>query len=161
MKKIDFINLLTTYASHFRDKFRKKNVDKILSDFINYVASNQGVDYGINSEDLEAHKRREYNPSDSDVIINMSKKISEYERVMQTLYMNCYDYTQARALIEHMAEKYSGELGWYIKCQIEGQREIDKILAEELKKFIEHPEKPGYKRNDILIRIKELEADKL
>jgi hypothetical protein len=160
MKKGDFINLVTTYASHFRDKFRKKSVDKVLTDFVNYVAAEQGVDYGIHAEELEAHKRRKYNPVDSDVIMNMSQKISEYERVMQTLYINCHAYPQARATIEWLAEKYSGDLGWYIKFQVDGQREIDKILAEELKKFTEHPGKPGYRRSDILDRIKELEADK-
>jgi len=158
MKNGDFINLITTYASHFRDKFRKKSVDKILTDFINYVAANQSVDYGIYAEDLEAHKRRKYNPVGSDVILRMSEKISEYERALQTLYMNSHQ-PQAKALIEHLAEKYSGDLGWYIKIQIDDRREIDKILADELRKFVEHPGKPGYKRSDIVSRIKELEGN--
>jgi len=33
---------------------------------------------------------------------------------------------------------------------------IKKSIIEELEKHIEHPMKPGYKRHDILERIKEL-----
>jgi hypothetical protein len=32
------------------------------------------------------------------------------------------------------------------------------VVINELKKCIEHPRKPGYKRHDILDRIKELES---
>lgn len=32
-----------------------------------------------------------------------------------------------------------------------------RCIIEELKKHVEHPNKPGYKRKDILKRIKELE----
>jgi hypothetical protein len=155
MKKIDFINLITTYASHFRDRFRKKSVDKVLADFINYVAAEQGVDYGIYASELEKHKRRVYNPSDSDVIMSMSRKISDYERVIHTLYINAESF-QAKALIEHVAEMHSMDLERDLMISSD-ELTIPKLLAEELKKHIEHPMKPGYKRHDIIARIKELE----
>jgi len=109
MKKLDFINLVTTYASHFRDKFKKTSVDKTLTDFVNYIAADQGVDYGIRAEELEKHKRRKYNPQDSDVIINMCHQISDLNKTLETIYINT-DHPMIKASIEHMGEKYGGDL---------------------------------------------------
>jgi hypothetical protein len=109
MKKLDFINLVTTYASHFRDLNESTEADEILVEFINYIAGNQGVDYGIYASDLEKHKRRVYNPQDSDVIINMSKQIGELNTALSTIYMNS-GTPQVRTLIEHLGEKFGGDL---------------------------------------------------
>ena len=109
MKKIDFINLITTYASHFREIDSKKSVDKILTNFINYIASNQGVDYGMYVKDLAKHKKRKYTPADSDLIINMSQRISDLEDALKTIYMNT-NHPMMLATIERVADKHGGEL---------------------------------------------------
>jgi hypothetical protein len=109
MKRLDFINLITTYASHFREIDAKKSVDKTLTDFINFVAANQGIDYGIYVEELTKHKKRKYNPVDSDVIINMSQKICDLEDVLKTIYMNS-DHPMVKFTIENVADKHGGEL---------------------------------------------------
>ncbi len=109
MERLDFINLVATYASHFREIDAKKSVDKTLVDFINFVAANQGIDYGIHAEDLARHKKRKYNPVDSDVIVNMSQKISDLEDVLKTIYMNS-DHPMVKLTIENVADKHGGEL---------------------------------------------------
>lgn len=109
MKRLDFINLLATYASHFREIDAKKSVDKTLTDFVNFVAANQGVDYGMYAEELAKHKKRKYNPVDSDVIINMSKKMSDMEDTLKTIYMNA-DNPRIKWVIEELADKHGGEL---------------------------------------------------
>jgi hypothetical protein len=57
-------------------------------------------------------------------------------------------------------ENFSIELSEDLTFTIEeNQTEKDKLrfAIEQLKQHIEHPTKPGYKRHDILIKIKELE----
>jgi len=110
MNKLDFINLVTDYASHYRDKHKSDKVDKILVDFINDLAATNCIDYGIRAEELEKHKRRHYTPQDGNVIISMEKQISEYETVLQSIYMNTprKDFSHIARLIEHLAEKWGG-----------------------------------------------------
>jgi hypothetical protein len=114
MNRLDFVNLVTTYASHFREIDANKSVDKTLTDFINYVAANQGIDYGIYAEELGKHKKRKYNPVDSDLIINMSQKISDMENVLRTIYMNS-DHPMIKLTIRDLADKHGGELQNSIK----------------------------------------------
>lgn len=45
-----------------------------------------------------------------------------------------------------------------VKCEKIAQNYMRNCLIDELKKHIEHPTKPGYKRSDIINRIKELET---
>jgi len=71
MKTIELLELLTTHATNYReiakqsvmrnahmnnltfdDTIQQPHVDAILTDFINYVAANMGVDYGLYTEDL-------------------------------------------------------------------------------------------------------------
>jgi hypothetical protein len=108
MQRGDFINLITTYASHFRELDAKDSVDIVLTDFINFIAANQGIDYGIYASDLARHKRRNYNPVDSDVMINMSKQIEDLKDVIKTIYMNTDD-DRVCNVIENIAIKYHFE----------------------------------------------------
>lgn len=109
MKRIDFINLVTTYASHFREIDANESVDKILTDFVNFVAANQGINYGMYVDELAKHKKRNYDPADSDTITNMSKKISDMEFAFKTIYMNT-ESPRIKWLIEDLADKYGGDL---------------------------------------------------
>jgi hypothetical protein len=108
MKAGDFINLITTYASFFRDQEDKPETDKVLTDFVNFVAANQGVDYGIYAEDLAKHKRRIYNPVDSDIILNQVRKIEDFQKALVAVYQN-NAHPAAKNLIEDLAVKYGGE----------------------------------------------------
>lgn len=110
MKKLDFINLVADYASHYRDKHKSNNVDKILVDFINDLAATNCIDYGIRAEELEKHKRRHYTPQDGNIIISMGKQISEYESVLQSIYMNTSreNFNPIATLIEHLADRWGG-----------------------------------------------------
>lgn len=108
MKAGDFINLITTYASFFRDQEEDPKTDKVLTDFVNFVAANQGVDYGIYAEELAKHKRRIYNPVDSDIILNQVRKIEDFQNVLIATYQNNF-HPHAQHLIEDLSVKYGGE----------------------------------------------------
>lgn len=108
MKAGDFINLITTYASFFRDQEDKPETDKVLTDFVNFVAANQGVDYGIYAEELANHKRRVYNPVDSDIMLNQVRKIEDFQSVLIAVYQN-NPHPHAKHLIEDLSLKYGGE----------------------------------------------------
>ena len=108
MKAGDFINLITTYASFFREQEDKPETDKVLVDFVNFVAANQGVDYGIYAEELAKHKRRVYNPVDSDIILNQVRKIEDLQKVLIATYQNNV-HPQVNNMIEDLAVKYGGD----------------------------------------------------
>lgn len=69
------------------------------------------------------------------------------------------------------AEKFLLEIDQFSKTDIKNKHSIDYAVKqkmiefakmsviEELKKHIEHPTKPGYRRLDIVKRIKELENE--
>jgi len=120
MNKLDFINLVTDYASHYRGKYEgtinEFLADAILTDFVNDMAATNCIDYGIRAEELEKHKRRHYTPQDGDVIISMGKQISEYETVLESIYMNTprKDFSNTSNLIEHLAEKWGGSFEYNI-----------------------------------------------
>lgn len=42
---------------YFKTYFNQHIIDAILSDFINFIAANQGVDYGLHSTDLRESPR--------------------------------------------------------------------------------------------------------
>jgi hypothetical protein len=109
MKRIDFINLVTTYASHFREIDANESVDKTLTNFVNFVAANQGINYGMYADELAKHKKRVYNPADSSIITNMGKKISDMEFALKTIYTNT-ESPRIKWVIEDLANKYGGEL---------------------------------------------------
>ena len=70
MKKIELLNLLTESAIKYREiametiktnnhmndatgtKIDQRDIDALLVDFINYVGSEQGVDYGLHTNNL-------------------------------------------------------------------------------------------------------------
>jgi|688.fasta_scaffold195391_4 hypothetical protein len=109
MKIGDFIDLVARYGSHFVSE-KKKN-HKVIANFINYVAAQQGVDYGIYESELEKHKKRDIVPVDVDIMILQSKRLTECQDVLATIYMNLgRNYPMLAGEIENLADKHGGEL---------------------------------------------------
>jgi hypothetical protein len=109
MKIGDFVDLVARYGSHFVSE--KKKHHKVITDFINYVAAQQGVDYGIHMDELEKHKKRDVVPVDVDVMILQSKRLTECQDVIATIYMNLgRHYPMLAGEIENLADKHGGEL---------------------------------------------------
>lgn len=108
MKAGDFIDLVARYGSFFVSE--KKKHHKVITEFINYVAAQQGVDYGIHMDELEKHKKRDIVPVDVDLMMLQSKRISEYQDTLATIYMNMRNNSMVAAEIEYIADKHGGEL---------------------------------------------------
>lgn len=109
MKIGDFIDLVARYGSHFVSERKKHH--KVITDFINYVATQQGVDYGIYQSELEKHKKRDIVPVDVDVMMLQSKRLAECQDVLYTIYMNLGRHNAMLAgEIENLADKHGGEL---------------------------------------------------
>ena len=108
MNKLDFINAMATFASHYAEKYGDQD-SKILAKFINYAAWSNSFDYGIYAEEIKNHKKKIYTPADSDLLIANIKRIGEYERILSSIYMNS-DHPMIKYYIEDLADKYGGDL---------------------------------------------------
>ena len=75
------------------------------------IIKKQGVDYGIHMDELEKHKKRDVIPVDVDVLMLQSKRITECQDVLATIYMNLgRHYPILAGEIENLADKHGGEL---------------------------------------------------
>jgi hypothetical protein len=59
-------------------------------------------------------------------------------------------------MYEKFLAKYGYNKGNSIDVSTLTEEILPELLATELEKFIAHPGKPGYRRSDVLARIKEL-----
>lgn len=109
MKNGDFIDLVARYGSHFVSEKGKHH--KVITEFINYVAAQRGVDYGIYVEELEKHKKRDIVPVDVDVLIRQAKMLEDCYSVLINIYMNLGEKNSMLAgEIENLADKQGGRL---------------------------------------------------
>lgn len=102
MNRDDFVNLVADYASRFMVNEEDGNKTKFLCDFVNFVAANQGINYGIYVEELKTHKDRVYKPDQALVIQELIETLS-------IIYLNS-NQPQVQAMIETVGRKYSSGL---------------------------------------------------
>jgi hypothetical protein len=101
----DLVSYLTVTASQFAEKTKHKNADKVLADYINFVAAQHCMDYGIWAEEIKLAKKRKPTPVDVDVMIELNKKVEECRMILVTIYMNYRTVLpHVEAQIEHFAE---------------------------------------------------------
>ena len=114
MKNGDFIDLVTRYGSYFVEEKQKHH--EVITEFINYVANQQGIDYGIHMEELEKHKKKDVVPVDVDVMILLSRQLEDCYSVLWSIYQNLgKDFPQVEAYVEHLANKHHGTLWQNLK----------------------------------------------
>ncbi len=114
MKAGDFIDLVARYGSFFVE--HKQGHHEVITEFINYVANQQGVDYGIHMEELEKHKKKDVVPVDVDLMILQTKKLEDCYTVLWGIYQYLgKDYPQVSAYIEHLADRHHGTLWQNLK----------------------------------------------
>lgn len=109
MKKGDFIDLIARYGSFFVSQKGKHH--KVITQFINWVAAENGVDYAMHHEELEKHRKRDIVPVDVDVMIHQSRQLEDCYSVLTNIYINVgKEYPQVLAEIENLADKQGGRL---------------------------------------------------
>lgn len=114
MKNGDFIDLVARYGSYFVEEKGKHH--KVITKFINYVAAQRGVDYGIYIEELEKHKKKDIVPVDVDVLILQARQLEDCYSLLWNIYQNfSKDFPQLASYIEHLADRHHGTLWQNLK----------------------------------------------
>ena len=101
----DLVSYLTVTSSQFLDQTKHKKADKVLADYINFVAAQHCMDYGIWAEELRLEKKRKKTPVNVDVMIELNKKVEECRNILVGIYMNYrVVLPHVEAMIEHFAD---------------------------------------------------------
>lgn len=113
MKIGDFVDLISRYGSYFVED-KDDNNKNIITNFVNYIAAQNGMDYGMYMDELEKHKKKDIVPVDVDVLIRQSKMLQDCYDALVSIYGNTDD-AHVEATIENLADKHQNDLSNRIK----------------------------------------------